>query len=290
MPETEEQQPIIIIKKNSGHGGHHGGAWKVAYADFVTAMMAFFLVMWLVTQSQEIKDNVAGYFNDPAGWSKKAGSSILKGGESILDLKNVPKPAPATPDAAREVLKRASDRIREALSRIPDFASIKDLIEIELTPEGLRIQLIEAATSSEDSSHFFNLGSAQLSSKGVQIISLIAKELSQLDNKIVIEGHTDSRQYVYQNKYSNWELSADRANSARRLMESQGIKPEQMFEIRGYADRLPRFENNPKDARNRRIAILVLNNNARGNVDSIDLLKAGGENPKINDNRVERIH
>jgi len=290
MPESEEQQPIIIIKKNSGHGGHHGGAWKVAYADFVTAMMAFFLVMWLVTQSQEIKDNVAGYFNDPAGWSKKAGSSILKGGESILDLKNTPKPAPTTADAAREVLKRASERIKEALSRIPDFASIKDLIEIELTPEGLRIQLIEAASSSEDSSHFFNLGSAQLSPKGVQIITLISKELSQLDNKIVIEGHTDSRQYIYQNRYSNWELSADRANSARRLMEAQGIKPEQMFEIRGYADRVPRFEDNPKDARNRRIAILVLNNNAQRNVDTIDLQKAVGDVPKKYNKHSENIH
>lgn len=289
MAENEEQQPIIIIKKGGRHGGHHGGAWKVAYADFVTAMMAFFLVMWLVTQSQEIKDNVAGYFNDPAGWSKKAGSSILKGGESVLDMKHAPRPQPATADAARDVLKRASERIKDALNRIPDFASIKDLIEIELTPEGLRIQLIEAATSNEDSSHFFNLGSAQLSPRGVEIVSLIAKELAQLDNKIVIEGHTDSRQYIYHQKYSNWELSADRANSTRRLMESQGIKPEQMFEIRGYADRIPRFPENAKDARNRRIAILVLNNDSHRNVDSIDLLKASGKHPDHISNPVDSI-
>jgi chemotaxis protein MotB len=270
MPEVEEQQqqPIIIIKKRGGHGGHHGGAWKVAYADFVTAMMAFFLVMWIVAQSQAIKESVAGYFNDPAGWGKKGSNSLLKGGKSLLNKNPAVKPIKPTEEQAREVLKKASEHIKNALSAIPDFASVKDLVEIEMTPEGLRIQLTEALKSKEDSSYFFGLGSAALSDKGEEILALIAKEIGQLDNSIVIEGHTDSRKYAGQTKYTNWELSADRANSARRLMESKGLKAEQVFEIRGYADKLPRFKDNPEDARNRRIAIMVLNNN--GGVSAFD--------------------
>jgi len=259
MSEANEQQPVIILKKKSGHDGHHGGAWKVAYADFVTAMMAFFLVMWLVTQSQEVKNNVAGYFNDPGGWGKKKGSqSLLKGGQSLLK-----EPAPPAPthspseQMAREVLKQAGDRIQSALTQLPDFESIKDHIEIEMTEEGLRIELIEAAEAADDSAYFFALGGSELSNKGVTILSAIANELGLLENALVIEGHTDSRQYVYKNKYSNWELSADRANAARKLMEIKGIKESQVAEIRGFAAKRPRIANNPKDARNRRISIVV---------------------------------
>ena len=259
MSDTTEQQPIIILKKKGGHGGAHGGAWKVAYADFVTAMMAFFLVMWLVTQSQEVKNNVAGYFNDPGGWGKKQGSqSILKGGQSLLKEPAPPKPSPNMSEQnAREVLKQAGDRIQSALNQLPDFESVKDHIEIEMTEEGLRIELIEAAGAADDSAYFFALGGADLSDKGVTILSAIAQELGRLGNKLVIEGHTDSRQYIYKNKYSNWELSADRANAARKLMETKGIKDSQVGEIRGFAAKRPRIADNPKDARNRRISIVV---------------------------------
>jgi len=276
MAENEEQQPIIVIKKKGGHGGHHGGAWKVAYADFVTAMMAFFLVMWIVAQSQSIKDAVSGYFNDPSGYGKKAAAgamlkgsqSMLKGGQSVL--KNGPPP-PKTPEQAREILKQASEHIKEALNSMMGFAAMKNLVEIELTPEGLKIQLMEAMKSKEDSSYFFGSGSAVLSPWGEEILTLIAKELGKLDNKIVIEGHTDSRQFVSQTKYTNWELSADRANSARKLMEDNGLRPHQIWEIRGYADRQPRFKDHPEDARNRRIAIIVLTNDGQVKLDGSDL-------------------
>lgn len=266
MAEDDSQQPIIIVKKKGGHGGHHGGAWKVAYADFVTAMMAFFLVMWLVSQSDVVKENVAGYFNNPSQWGKKKGGSsflegnpsILKGGQSPLNSSSTPPLSrPANEEQAREVLKEAGERIYGALSGLPDFENIKEHIEIEMTEEGLRIELIEATAAQGDSSYFFDIGSAKLSKKGEMIISAISKEIGKLKNSVVIEGHTDSHQYVYKDKYSNWELSADRANSARKLMESQGLRPGQVAEIRGYAANRPKIAANPEDPRNRRISILV---------------------------------
>ncbi len=256
---VEEQQPIIIVKKKGGHGGHHGGAWKVAYADFITALMAFFLVMWLVSQDQIIKDNVAGYFNDPANWGKEGKNSILEGGSSILPSSHAPLPRQQMDiEAARKTLEKAGNTIRDALQGIPDFESINEHLRIEMTPEGLRIQLIEAASTTDDSSYFFDLGSPYLSETGAAILSVIATNLGKLEHRIVIEGHTDSRKYTYDQKYSNWELSADRANSSRKLMEEKGLYEGQVFEIRGYAANRPMIEENPLDARNRRIAILML--------------------------------
>jgi len=261
MPaESEKEQPIIIVKKASGHGGHHGGAWKVAYADFVTAMMAFFLVMWLVTQSDIVKENVAGYFNDPGGWGKKGGKSILKGESSILKgAGNQFINQPMSEAKAREVLKDAGERIGDALSSMPDFESIKDHIDIEMTEEGLRIELIESLDPEDKSAYFYSLGGSELSEKGITILTAISKEISTLNNKVVIEGHTDNHQFVYKDKYSNWELSTDRANSARKLMENSGFKMDQIEEIRGYAANRPKIQDNPMDARNRRISIIVLN-------------------------------
>jgi chemotaxis protein MotB len=280
MADNEEQQPVIVVKKKRGHGGGHGGAWKVAYADFVTAMMAFFLVMWLVSQDQVIKFNVAGYFNDPVNWgkSKSGGQSLLKGGESILDKSpKITAGKPMNEQQARDVLKQAGERIESALSQFPDFELTKDHIEIEMTAEGLRIQLIEASSSGEDSTYFFDLGSAKLSNQGEIILSAITKELGSLDNKIVIEGHTDSRRYVYNKIYSNWELSADRANSARRLMEEKGLRGLQIEEIRGCADKRLRIEKNPFDSRNRRITILVLSDFSKPAVEEKKIQEMNGE-------------
>lgn len=259
--DTDEQQPIIVIKKKGGHGGHHGGAWKVAYADFVTAMMAFFLVMWLVSQDQVIKDNVAGYFNDPVNWGKEGSESILEGGASILDRMT----PPGSPDKeSLSALEKAGNSLAEALEEIPGFESIKDHIKIEMTSEGLRIQLIEATGFADDSSYFFDLGSAQLSEKGIEILRVIARQIGEIDNRIVVEGHTDSRTFVYNKRYSNWELSADRANSARKLMEETGLKKGQIYEVRGYAANSPMIKEDPTDARNRRIAIVVLSEDPSG--------------------------
>lgn len=260
--EETTQQPIIIKKKKAAHAGHHGGAWKVAYADFVTAMMAFFLVMWIVGLDDEIKENVAAYFRDPIGFSEGGGSKgVLKGGEGpfenkqsgqsiIKDLTRREKEAEVW-----ESLKEVSRTISHKLETTQAFANLKDQIEIELTSDGLRVQLIEAT---KDKS-FFASASAYMRDEGMAILMAISAELAKLPYQIVIEGHTDSRTFGESSDYTNWELSADRANTARRVMLAAGMAPERIKEIRGFAANQPRFTDDPSNPANRRIAIIVLN-------------------------------
>jgi chemotaxis protein MotB len=258
--EDSANQPVIVVKKKSGHGEGHGGAWKVAYADFVTAMMAFFLVMWLVGQSDEVKESVQSYFQDPIGFMKGKGQGALQGGGTPSKSLRPGKADAATIlQKERESLLDVGRRIHQALESMPELTSLMDYIDIEMTPEGLRIQLID---SDDKKSNFFDLGSAHLKPKTSLLLKAIASELGNLPNYIVIEGHTDSKPYVGRDGYSNWELSADRANSARKLMESSGLRPDQVVEVRGYADRLPRLPEDPSDPRNRRVAIIVLNDDA----------------------------
>jgi chemotaxis protein MotB len=251
-----KDQPVIIVKKGGHkHGGHHGGAWKVAYADFVTAMMAFFLVMWIVGQSNPMKAGVAGYFRDPGVFERGTGGSagIMPGAP-----KGITSPAPTPNDSdvavAKEVLEQAAQRLREAIEQLPDFSKIKDRVDIEVTSEGLRIELIDTANDS-----FFQVGSAMLHNDSKQLLGVIASELGKIPNRIAVEGHTDGRPFGGRDGYGNWELSADRANSARRAMQDSGLRPDQIDTVRGYADRRPRIADDPLDARNRRISIVVRN-------------------------------
>lgn len=264
MDENEEKQapPIIIIRKKGGHGAHHGGAWKVAYADFVTAMMAFFLVMWIMSQSDAVKKAVQGYFRDPVNFMKKTGQGTLDGGVSPMNTQIRKSEEGRKLGKTFERLTEAGRKIREALDKIPEIAKLKDFIEIELIPEGLRIELVEVSTN-PDSSNFFGKGSAALKSNTQLILKAIANELGKLPNDIIVEGHTDRTPYSERNQYSNWELSADRANSARRHMESVGLRDGQIVEIRGYADKHLKLNDSPYDPRNRRIAIIVLNEEYR---------------------------
>jgi chemotaxis protein MotB len=251
-----KDQPVIIVKKG-GHGkhGHHGGAWKVAYADFVTAMMAFFLVMWIVGQSNPMKAGVAGYFRDPGVFERGTGGSagIMPGAPKGI---TAPTPTPNDTDiaVAKEVLEQAAQRLREAIEQLPDFSKIKDRVEIEVTPEGLRIELIDTANDS-----FFKVGSAALHEDSKLLLGVIAGELGKIHNRVAVEGHTDGRAFEGRGGYGNWELSADRANSARRAMTESGLRPDQVDTVRGYADRRPRIADDPLDARNRRISIIVHN-------------------------------
>jgi chemotaxis protein MotB len=251
-----KDQPVIIVKKSGhGHGGHHGGAWKVAYADFVTAMMAFFLVMWIVGQSNPMKAGVAGYFRDPGVFERGTGGAagIMPGAP-----KGITAPAPTPNDTdiavAKEVLEQAAQRLREAIEALPDFSKIKDRVDIEVTSEGLRIELIDTANDS-----FFKIGSAELHSDSKALLGLIANELGKIPNRVAVEGHTDGRPFEARGGYGNWELSSDRANSARRAMQESGLRPDQVDTVRGYADRRPRIADDPLDARNRRISIVVRN-------------------------------
>jgi chemotaxis protein MotB len=246
------QQPIIIIKKK-GHGkhAHHGGAWKVAYADFVTAMMAFFLVMWIVGQSAEMKAGVAGYFRDPTAFNE-GGRGVLPGAESGTTGGGQPM-GMTDLEAVKSALEQAAQEIRQALEALPEFKDLRDQVEITLTDEGLRIELREAPDDG-----FFDSGSAHVKAPTVAMLEVIAKQLGELPNKVAVEGHTDSRPYSAQSgTYTNWELSADRANAARRILEASGLHLRQIEAVRGFADMRLRKPDDPLDAGNRRISIIV---------------------------------
>jgi chemotaxis protein MotB len=250
-------QPIIVKRKKAARHAAHGGAWKVAYADFVTAMMAFFLVMWLVGQSKPIKAAVAGYFRDPGIFDQAKSDGPIAGGDLRLDPEAAPPQPETTPgmaDAERAALEDTAKRIKQRLAESPDLRSLGKQIEITVTRDGLRIELLDA-----ESQTFFASGSAALAPGTEKVLDLIARELGQLRNSIVIEGHTDSRPYAATDLYSNWELSADRANAARRVMEHGGLQAGQVRGVRGYADRQLRVQDAPLDPRNRRVSVIVEN-------------------------------
>lgn len=254
----EPAEPRIIKKKRARGGGAHGGAWKVAYADFVTAMMALFIVLWIMSQSQSIRQNVAQYFKDPG---------LLPGANSLLESsdmggemptpghsQDLQTPSPIKPDLAceRNYLEEVKKRISEIIAQLPELSRLKDQVALEITDEGLRIELLD-----RENSHFFDLGSANLKRETQELLKLIAQELGKVPNPIVVEGHTDSRPYGTR-EYTNWELSADRANAARRLLEGAGIRPGQITSVRGCADRHLRNQQDPMDFQNRRVSIVVL--------------------------------
>jgi chemotaxis protein MotB len=234
----EKIRPIVIVRKKGGHDGHHGGAWKVAYADFVTAMMALFIVLWLLNSSKQIQVAVGGYFKDPTGTAKKVGSNMQGSGENFtLTRDNMPK---------------LKEELQQAMRQMADFDKLKSHIEMTVTAEGLRIELSESASGT-----FFDSGSTKLNDDGRTLLITLAQELGQLPNKISIEGHTDSQPYAPSANYGNWELSTDRANAARRLMQGNGIGADQITQVRGFADQRLRKPEAPLDPSNRRISVIV---------------------------------
>ena len=250
MAENEDR-PIIIKKVVKNDHGHHGGAWKVAYADFVTAMMALFIVLWILGQDDSIKANIQHYFNDPIGFAGGKGPSVIKGqGNKIIAPKILN-------DTERKELerKKLEEMGNSLISNLKneDFRDLIDQIDVEFTDEGLRIEIME---SNNDA--FFEVGTAALKETAKEMLSVIGKQMSELQNKIVVEGHTDSRPFPNGHQgYSNYELSADRANSARRVLIANGLEADQIDEIRGYADNRLRDSSNPFDVVNRRISIIV---------------------------------
>jgi chemotaxis protein MotB len=234
----DKTRPIIIVKKKGGHGGPHGGAWKVAYADFVTAMMALFIVLWLLNSSKQIQEAVGGYFKDPTGTSKKVGSNMQGAGENfVLTRDNMPK---------------LKEQLQQAMRQMSDFESLRSHIEMTVTAEGLRIELSESASGT-----FFDTGGSKLKTDGADLIAALAQELGKLPNKLSIEGHTDSQPYAPSATYGNWELSSDRANAARRVMQANGIRADQITQVRGFADQRLRKPDAPLDPSNRRISLIV---------------------------------
>src|ERR1700691_2111762 len=236
MPQS---RPIIVIKKKGGHGGgHNGGAWKVAYADFVTAMMSLFIVLWLMNTSEKVRQAVAGYFNDPKGNSAQTGSDQSGTNENLALTENN--------------VAQLKKKIEEAIRQMNDLRSLQNQIQITITPEGLRIELLETKDGT-----FFDTGSARLNKNGQELLEMLSGQLGGLPNRISIEGHTDAQPYASQDGYGNWDLSTDRANAARRVMQNSGLRQDQVSQVRGYADQKLRVPSNPMDPSNRRISLIV---------------------------------
>jgi chemotaxis protein MotB len=232
-------QPIII-KKKVVHAGHHGGAWKVAYADFVTAMMSLFIVLWLMNSSEQVKKAVAGYFRDPSGHSNKNGTGLS--GVSIKEDIGI----------SRDDMAKLKEKLAQAIRQSPDVAKLKDQVVMTVTGEGLRIELLE-----KDKSTFFETGNAEPTPSGREMLELLASQLGKLPNRLSVEGHTDAQPYVSRTGYTNWELSADRANAARKLIQQNGVRPDQVADVRGYAAQRLRNPKDPFSASNRRVSIVV---------------------------------
>ena len=210
----------------------------MAYADFVTAMMALFIVLWLLSSNEKVRQAVGGYFKDPIGRGKNPGTSMPGTGRDLSVLK--------------DDMSGLKEKLVSAIKLIPHFNQLKGNVEFTITEEGLRIELIENSKGI-----FFESGRPEPSSIGKELLTVLASELGKIPNRILIEGHTDAQPYSDPAAYSNWELSADRANAARRLMEGKGLTPEQVVQIRGYADQDLRNKDNPKDPGNRRVTIIV---------------------------------
>ncbi len=246
---------IIIVKKINKHGGHHGGAWKVAYADFVTAMMALFIVLWVLGQDEEVVKSVAGYFKDPVGFSEKMKAiSVIGAGVSLpSDSANSVIEKINQRKMEMERLNAMKDSIVSSLSANKEFSNLLDQIKMEIVDEGLRIEMVE---SNDDV--FFEIGTAELRPEAKKLLAIIGKNLVNIPNKIIIEGHTDARPYSNNGGgYSNFELSVDRANAARRTLVEDGLSTGRIDEVRGYASTRLLDKNDPFNLVNRRVSIII---------------------------------
>ena len=284
------EAPIIIkkIKKGGGHG-HHGGAWKVAYADFVTAMMAFFLLMWLLnTTSPEQKQGIADYFAPASISSSTSGSGGILGGTSLGDdgakadgkMSVVQQMAPEAPDqtnqdgqssttasldsaseqALRDALAKkeqdsfasAAQSLRQSLQDMPELAELSKQIMIDQTPEGLRIQLID-----QEGRSMFKENSKEPNDRARLLLRAVAKVINQLPNRITVSGHT-SADARGRKADSDWSLSAQRADASRQVLRGAGVDDDRIYQVSGKANSEPLYADDPTLAGNRRISIILL--------------------------------
>lgn len=261
---------VVVIKKKArgGHGGHHGGAWKVAYADFVTAMMAFFLLLWLLsTTTQEQKIGIAHYFNPPNNSTAYGGGTGIMGGASVVETDgHAPKDAPVIPPSAETndelavqakedaLFRQVADELKKAVMNIPELKALLDNLMIDVTPEGLRITL----TDSQGRPLFEN-GDARMFPYTEQMLAVVANVVAPMRNNLAIGGHTDVVPYRGENPaYTNWELSADRAQAARRALMKEGIPEKRIEKVTGYGSQQPLLVDQQDSVKNRRITIIVL--------------------------------
>jgi chemotaxis protein MotB len=283
-------RPIIIKKVRKTAARYHGGAWKVAYADFVTAMMAFFMVMWLVASvTKEQRAAILEYFNNPSmeqGKSVKASPGQMgPGGASTavinmgggLDARRSPSPISTgigTPEEAARKALEAADRkklesleqeLRQAIDMSQALKPFKDQLLLDITPEGLRIQIVDAQNRP-----MFDLGSARIKDYTGQILHELAPYLNSVPNRISVSGHTDTTAYVAGNGETNWDLSANRANAARRALEGGGLSTDKIARVVGLSSSVLFDKTNPRNPINRRISIIVMTQQAEEAAEATD--------------------
>ncbi len=281
----ERVRPIIVKKIKKSGGGHHGGAWKIAYADFVTAMMAFFLLMWLLgSTSKEQKAGISEYFQTPLkqvlmGPSMGASDTIIKGGggkdftkksgqvkkvdgpdgkKTALDAEEVKK---ALEQAEKVKLEELKKKIEKAIDDSPNLSKFKNQLLLDITSDGLRVQIVD-----EQNRAMFNSSKAEMQPYAKQILQELGKTLNDVPNKISLSGHTDATPYPNGEKsYSNWELSSDRANASRRELVAGGMDETKLLRVVGLSSAALFDKKNPFNATNRRISIIIMNKQAEEN-------------------------
>jgi len=278
----ENNQPIIVKRVKRYGGGHHGGAWKIAFADFATAMMAFFLVLWLMSSATpEQLIAIAGYFKDPVGFSDSGSPYVIDlGGSPEMspdqtlnpEVKSTPAPDKVPVDAdqqeaaAEQVeqdrLEMLLQELQTKINENPQLAKFKDQILFEITQDGLRIQIVDA-----ENRPMFDIGSARLKPYFEDILLAMADTIKTVPNKVSISGHTDSTPYVGNNGFGNWELSANRANAARRALTAGGYPDPQVARVVGFASSSLYDKDNPNNPINRRIDITVLTKKAQARIE-----------------------
>lgn len=275
-PAEQVKPPRRRIKKVAGHGGHHGGSWKVAYADFVTAMMALFLVLWLLSQADtKIKQSIASYFRNPGVFSSQSGG-LLKGRSQVDPT------AGMSEKDEEQTLFNVSSSLKKNLDAMKKHES-KERVKIKMTEQGLDIQILDKAERVS-----FESGSAVLNPSAKEILAEIAKNICALPNPLTIGGHTDQHLFPAGSTYTNWELSADRANSARRELENNCVKAEQIRRVIGYADTELLYPNDPFAPGNRRISIIVWRMKYAEKLDTTGTKEEGKENAADPANFVEK--
>jgi len=279
--EIETPRPIIIKRVKKASHDFHGGSWKVAFADFATAMMAFFLLLWVMgNASEEEKEAISGYFNDPAGVADLSGATksiIGEGGadSAVIEINapsvEVEKPADEIDEQALmdlaekqelENLEKLKKKLEEMVFSAAAFKDFKEQVYIDITQSGLRIQVVD-----KDKRPMFDSGSAELKYYSTDILKGLASVLAQVPNKLSITGHTDAKPYMERENYGNWELSSDRANAARRVLNENGISEQKIARVEGFSSSMLFDDDNSYSPINRRIAIIVLKQSA---VDEIE--------------------
>ena len=258
-PESEKsgkkKEDIIIKKVKKISGGHHGGAWKVAYADFVTAMMAFFLLMWLVTALKpQVKAAVASYFREGGK------ITLTRGGPPSPDIDMPPttdkEPIDLSEGEGGDALYEAKE-LKKSIEEMVEsqLSDLKDQIVVKLADGKVRIEIVD-----KEKNPLFAVGSSALNQNAEKIIREVTKTILNMPNKIVIEGHTDSLNYAG-SKYTNWELSTERASAARKALENNGMGENRIEMVAGYASTIPLIQGDPANPKNRRISIVILPKN-----------------------------